>query len=117
MLVLSLIGFGFYALVMGNPVEDSGLFLLNVLLGASGFSSTLTMVAGIASKAPSNGTLMAILSFPVVIPMLLILMKISKNAMDGLDRGASTDEVLTLLAINAIVVVLSYLLFPYLWRS
>jgi len=117
MLVLSLTGFAVYALVMGNPVEDSALFLGNVVLGAIGFASTLTMVAGIASKAPSNGTLMAILSFPVVLPMLLMLIKISKNAMDGLDRGQSLDEVVTLLAINAIVMVLSYLLFPFLWRS
>jgi heme exporter protein B len=49
--------------------------------------------------------------------MLLMLMKVSKNAMDGLDWASSSDEILTLLAINAIVVSLSYVLFPYLWRS
>jgi len=46
-----------------------------------------------------------------------MLIKMSKNAMDGLDRGASLDELLTLLAINMIVVTVSYILFPYLWRS
>ncbi len=117
MVLLSGTGFGFYALVMGNPVEDGWLFLGNVLLGALGFSSTLTMVAGIASKASNNGTLMAVLSFPVMLPMLLMLIKVSKNALDGLDRGESLDEIVTLLAINAIVLVLSYILFPYLWRS
>ena len=117
MLILSGLGFGFYALVMGNPVEDGTLFVGNVLLGAVGFSSTLTMIAGIAAKAQNNGTLMAVLSFPVMLPMLLMLIKISKNALDGLDRSASGGEVVTLLAINAIVLVLSYILFPYLWRS
>jgi heme exporter protein B len=37
--------------------------------------------------------------------------------MDGLDRGLSSDEIITLLAINAIVLAVSYILFPYLWRS
>jgi heme exporter protein B len=37
--------------------------------------------------------------------------------MDGLDRSASTDELIVLMAINAIIVAVSYLLFPYLWRS
>ena len=60
---------------------------------------------------------MAILSFPVIIPMLLMVMKLAKNAMDGLDRSASSDEVLVLLALDAIVVTLSLILFPYLWRS
>lgn len=117
MLVLSLAGFGFYALVMGNPVGDMLMYLLCILLGAIGFASTLTMVAGIASKAENSPTLMAVLSFPVLLPMLLMLMKIAKNALDGLDRGESWNEIVTLLAIDAIVLVLSAILFPYLWRS
>lgn len=117
MLVLGLVGFGVYAIIMGNPVDDVGLYLASIVLGAIGFASTLTMIAGIASKAENSATLMAILSFPVILPMLIMLIKISKNAMDGLERGSSMDEVLTLLAIDAIVLVLSVLLFPYLWRS
>lgn len=117
MLLLALVGYGFYSLMLSNPVQDHLLFLSSILLGAIGFSTTLTMVSGIASKAGNNSVLMAILSFPVIIPMLLMLMKVSKNAMDGLDRASSSDEILTLLAINAIVVSLSYVLFPYLWRS
>jgi len=117
MLVLALVGFGVYAVVMGNPVGDIGMYLISIVLGAIGFASSLTMVAGIASKAENNATLMAILSFPIIIPILIMLLKISKNALDGLDRGSSIDEVLTLLAIDAIVLVLSVILFPYLWRS
>ncbi|MCY7353436.1 MAG: heme exporter protein CcmB [Cytophagaceae bacterium] len=114
---LALVGLGFYAFVMGNPVGDWPMYLLSVALGALGFSGTLTMVAGIASKAENAPTLMAVLSFPVILPMLLMLLKVSKNAMDGLDRGESLNEILTLLALNAIVWVLSVILFPYLWRS
>ena len=117
MLLLSLVGFGVYALVMGNPVGDVGLYLLALVLGAIGFASTLTMIAGIASKAENSATLMAILSFPIIIPMLLMLIKVSKNAMDGLDRGQSSDEIMMLLAMDAIVLVLSVILFPFLWKS
>jgi heme exporter protein B len=117
MLLLALVGFGFYALVMGNPVGDMGLYLVSIMLGAIGFSSTLTMIAGIASKAENSATLMAVLSFPVILPMLLMLLKVSKNALDGLDRGSSQDEILTLLAIDIIVLTLSVILFPFLWRS
>ncbi len=117
MLLLAIICFVFYAFVLGNPVQDIPMFLLALLLGAIGFSTSLTMISGIASKAANSSTLMAILSFPVIVPMLLMLIKMSKNAMDGLNRGASLDELLTLLAINMIVVTVSYILFPYLWRS
>ena len=117
MLVLSLTGFGVYAFVMGNPVGDLWMYLVTIFLSSIGFASSLTMVAGIASKAENNGALMAILSFPVIIPMLLMVMKLAKNALDGLDRGSSSEEVMILLALDAIVVSLSLILFPYLWRS
>ena len=60
---------------------------------------------------------MAVLGFPVIIPLLIVLIKLSKNAMDGLDRSVSYDEIIVLLAINAIVIAVSLLLFPYIWRD
>ena len=117
MVGISLIALAYYSLVMGNPVQDMSLFIYTIVLGSIGFSSTLSMIAAIASKAQNSGTLMAVLGFPVILPMLLMLIKLSKNAMDGLARSVSYQEMLTILAINLIVVALSYILFPYLWRS
>ncbi|MDJ1469860.1 heme exporter protein CcmB [Cytophagaceae bacterium DM2B3-1] len=117
MSLIALIGYFVYAMMLGNPVDDKPLFIFTILLGSFGFASTLTMVSGIASKAGNNSVLMAILSFPIILPMLLMLIKVSRNAMDGLDRSVIMDELNTLLALNAIVVALSYMLFPYLWKS
>ena len=130
-LVLALLGYGVFSLILGNPVQDQTMFVLNLILGAVGLSSRLAdalndpgvkdgfaaMVSGIASKAGNNATLMAILSFPLVIPILLMAISISKNAMDGIDRDLSLDKMLILLAINAIICSTAYILFPYLWRS
>jgi len=60
---------------------------------------------------------MAILSFPVIIPIILLLIKMSKRAMDGLDRSLNYQDIGVLLAINIIVIATSLLLFPYLWRD
>lgn len=117
MLTLSMLGFSTYAFVMGNPVQDLTLYVGSLLLGSVGFAASLTLIAGIAAKAENSATLMAVLSFPVVLPLLLMLLRVSKNALDGLDRSLSTDEIVTIAAIDAIVLVLSGLLFPFLWRS
>ncbi len=116
-LLLALLGYLVFSVILGNPVEDQLLFITNLALGAVGFSACLTMVSGIASKAGNNATLMAILSFPIIIPILLMAINISKNAIDGLDRGVSYDKLITLMAINAIVTAVAYILFPYIWRS
>lgn len=117
MLVLALLGFGVYAFVLGNPVQDVGMYLLTLVLGAIGFAGSLTLVSGIASKAENPATLMAVLSFPIILPLLLMLLKLSKNALDGLDRSSNWDEMGVVLAIDVIVLTLSWLLFPFLWRS
>jgi len=117
MLVLSLLGFLIYIIMMGNPIQNIPMYLVCLVLGAIGFATTLTMVAGIASKAENTSTLMAILSFPIILPMLMMIIKLSKSAMDGLGWETSYDEISILLAIDAIVLSISYLLFPYLWRS
>ena len=117
MLLLSSIALGFYTLVFKNPLGDPLFYLLSVLLGSISFASVFTMISGIASKSGNGGALMAILSFPVVIPLLVVLIKLSKNAMDGLDRSVSMDEIAVLIAINVIVLTTSLLLFPFLWRE
>ena len=117
MILLSLIALGFYSLVFNNPMGDPMFYLLSVFLGSISFAAVFTMISGIASKASNGGGLMAILSFPLIIPLLVVLIKFSKNAMDGLDRTVSYDEIGVILAINVIVITTSLLLFPYRWRD
>lgn len=105
-----------YALFIGNIIQDMSLFLVTLLLGSFGFSSLLTMVSAIASKTSNNFTLMAILSFPIMIPLLMVLIKLSKNAIDGLENW-DYDYLFILMFLNMIIVALSYLLFRYLWRD
>lgn len=117
MLLLSSIAYLVYSVIFRNPLGDPVLYMVVVALGAIGFAAVFTMVAAISAKAGNNSTLMAILSFPIIIPMLLVLVQVSKNAMDGLERSTSYDELIVLGAINIITVALSLLLFPYLWRD
>jgi heme exporter protein B len=116
-LLLSLAGYLLFSIFLSAPVQDPLIFLLTLLLSSIGFSASLTLISGIASKANNSNILMAVLSFPVVIGILLMAIKITKNTLDGIDSAASGDELLNLFAINCISTVLAYLLFPYIWRS
>lgn len=117
MLLLSAVAFFAYSTIFKNEIGDTTLYFFTILLGSVSFGTSLTMVAGISAKAGNNGTLMAILSFPILIPIIIVLIKLSKNAMDGLARSVSYDEIGVLLAINLIVITVSLLLFPYIWRD
>ncbi len=116
LLIISGLCLSVYSLFIGNLIQDLPLFLLTLLLGSFGFSSLLTMVSAIASKTGNNFTLMAILSFPIIMPLLMVLIKLSKNAIDGLENW-DVNYLLILVYINVIIIALSYLLFRYLWRD
>jgi heme exporter protein B len=116
-IILSLAGYGLFALLIGNVVKDNVIFLSTLALTSWGFAASLSLISGIASKANNSNVLMAVLSFPVVIAILLLAIKATKNALDGIDASMSFDELINLFAINCILSTLAYLLFPYIWRS
>lgn len=115
--ILSSAGFILFALFLNNPVANLSLFFLLIILTSWGFAASLTLLSGIAAKADNSNILMAVLSFPVVISILLTAVKVTKNILDGIDPSFSIDELASLVAINCLVTAASYLLFPYLWRN
>jgi heme exporter protein B len=115
--LLSLAGYVLFQVLIANPVQDHAFFLLTLLLTSIGFAGALTLISGIAARANNSNILMAVLSFPVLIGILLMAIRITKNVLDGIDRSASYDELLNLVAINGILTTLAYLMFPYVWRS
>jgi heme exporter protein B len=116
-LLLALLTFAALAFIAGNPVEQAGQFALALLLGSLGFSVTFTFVSAIAAKADNSSTLMAILSFPVVIPILLLLVNLSAHSIGLLQGTMVGRDIMMLAAVDLILVALGLVLFPYLWRD
>ena len=117
LILLGLLSFGMYSLVLNDIVANYQLFLTTLILGCSGLASTFTLISGIASKANNSSVLMAILGFPLILPLLLMIIRLSKRSILNLQLNQNLDDILILALLNLITVVLSYILFPYLWRD
>lgn len=115
--VMSLACFLLFVLFFENPVQDMTVFGSVLILACIGFSGAFTMLSGIASRSGNSNVVMAVLSFPVVISILLLVIKLTKNCIDGLDASVSTNDLLTLAAVDALLIAMSYILFPFVWRS
>src|SRR6185295_14155523 len=96
MLVMSLLSILLFFLFFSNPVEKIRPFIGLVLLGGWSLSLVFTFLAAIAAKAQQNAAIMAVLGFPLIIPQLLLLMKLS---------NAAFNPVLTLPATNILLLV------------
>ncbi|MEM1216300.1 MAG: heme exporter protein CcmB [Bacteroidota bacterium] len=115
--LLSLLCWGILAAFTGNPVKETGLWVGTVFLGATGLAIALTFVSAISAKAENSATLMAIMGFPVVIPILLILVKLGANALRLMRDTSIGNDILILVAINLVLLSVALLLYPFLWRD
>ena len=114
---LSLLSYAAFSLFVGNPVQHIDQFFLAIFLGSLGFSITFTFISAVAAKADNNATLMAILGFPLIIPILLTLIKLSFNALGLLQDSAIDTDITILVAIDFLLLGMSLILFPFLWRD
>lgn len=116
MLGMSLLSLGLFLLFLGNPLQKAGAFVGLTVLGGLSLSLVFTFLAAIAAKAQQNAAIMAVLGFPIIIPQLLLLIKLSNAAFAPL-LTIPLNTVLLLLALDIMVVLLAVILFPFLWKD
>ncbi len=91
-------------------------FIGLVLLGGWSLSLVFTFLAAIVAKAQQNAAIMAVLGFPIIIPQLLLLMRLSNAAFAPL-LTIPASTVLLLVALDGMVILLAAILFPYIWKD
>lgn len=118
MLIMSLLSLGLFFVLLKNPLSNTVRFTGIVCLGGLSLSLVFTLLAAIAAKAQQNAALMAILGFPLIIPQLLLLIRLSKSAFGEVFReGALLQLSLLIIGLDIMVVALSIILFPFLWKD
>jgi heme exporter protein B len=118
MIVMSLLSLFLFSLFLGNPVQNTFWFTGIVILGGASISIVFTLMSAIAAKAQQNAALIAILGFPVILPQLLLLMRLSKAAFAEVFRqGAVLQLSLLIAGLDVLVIAMAVILFPYLWKD
>ncbi|MEO5943679.1 MAG: heme exporter protein CcmB [Ferruginibacter sp.] len=118
MLIMSVISLLLFFIFLNNPVSNTLRFTGIVILGGTSISLVFTLMSAIAAKAQQNAALIAILGFPVILPQLLLLMRLSKAAFSEVFRDGAVWQLAGLIAgLDVLVVALAVILFPYLWKD
>jgi len=94
-------------------VKSPGLLAAVLAAGGFGLAAGSTLVAAIIAQARSKGTLFSVMAFPVLLPLLLIAVELSRGAVAGDPAGVA---LLQLLLYDASVTVAGFMLFPVVWN-
>jgi heme exporter protein B len=113
---MTTLSFLLFCLFLGSPIQKLLPFIGVAFLGSWGLSLVFTFLAAIAAKAQQNAAIMAILGFPLIIPQLLMLMKVS-NSMFTNASSAVGSTILLLTIMNLLIIILAVILYPFLWKD
>jgi heme exporter protein B len=116
-LVTAMSGLFIFVLFFGLNEMPILLFIPGILLGSIGFASIVTIMSSLAAPSGGSATLVSVLSFPLMLPILISAVKASLLCVN---EGYSLNLLLywfVLLLIAAVIWVLAVILFPYIWKE
>ena len=117
MILMSVTSLILFRLLMGDPLQHAWKFLGVVCLGGFSLSLVFTFLSAIAARARQNAAMIAILGFPLIIPQIMLLMRISNDAFSDVIQGGFLLMSFVLIGLDILVVTLAVILFPFLWKD
>jgi len=109
--------FLFYAFFDSFVIENGAIITLAFLFGNIGIAASSTIIAAIISKANTKGTLYPVLSFPILLPLILILIELTNFAIVGTTLDEAFVDIAILIIYDIIMITASYMLFDFIWND
>ena len=116
MFAVSIIVGVLYLFVMDVVVYHPLSYASMLLSGSLSLAVCTTIIAAIAAVAQARGGLFAILSFPITLPVITVVIKTTAQSFLAV-IFSPFSAILFLLAFSSLLGVVSYILFPYIWRE
>lgn len=105
-----------YLFFLQVPVASILLLVLTIAAGGMAIACSVTLLAAMVAKAGGKGSLFTVISFPIILPILLVNITTTLAALEKPWPGP-VSNVLFLLAFSTGVTVLSFLLFHFIWQD
>ncbi len=105
--------------VLAPHVHAPGLLAATLGLGAVGLAGATTLLAAVLARAAGGGPMLAVLAFPILVPLLFSGVAITRIALSPAADpwGAATQDLLSLVGYAGVMITASVLLFEYVWRD
>jgi heme exporter protein B len=104
-----------FVLLVGMEVFQWALFVQIIVLGTIGLAGATTIVAAMVARASVRGALFAVLSFPLLLPLLIAAIGGTQAALDPAGAASAASEIKLLSAYALAMVTGSWLLFDFVW--
>jgi heme exporter protein B len=106
-----------YCALMSYTVEGVAGLVLVMACGAVAMAASSTMVAAIIARASGSGTLFAILTVPLALPLLVVLIQGTRAAATSAALAAVFPALRAIVSLAGVTLVAAVYLFPVVWHD
>ncbi len=92
--------------IVSNPAG----FIITILLGSIGIASATTVISSIIAKASSKNALFPVLSFPLLLPLIILGIESTELSFSSAEFAESAGNFPMMIAYSGIVIAASFLL-------
>lgn len=103
-----------FIILLNVDISSFSLFILILLLGNIGIAAISTLTAALVVHTQSKGSLFTVLTFPILLPLFLMLIQLTAMAIDDTSFQGS-NQLLFIGAYDFIMIGISSILFDYIW--
>ena len=107
----------FVTMMSGVEVKSLGAFALVIIISSLGFAGALTIIAALIARSGSKGALYPVLSFPVILPLVVLGVDLIRRSIAGITIANMADDLLLLALYSMAVMLVSFLLFDLIWKE
>lgn len=103
-----------FFLFLGDiEIKSMTLFAVTIAVGSISVASATTIISALIAKANSKNALFPVLSFPILLPIIILGVGLTKMAFEGVDISDALKDLQMMVAYSGLMIVTSYFLFDF----
>jgi heme exporter protein B len=116
-LLLEVIIVPLFIIFVDLTISNSLIFLTVLFLSSFGLACSTTIIAAVVAKTNVKGALFAVLSFPILLPLLVVAVKGTQVALLNGNWLSAWNQYIVLFSYAVVMLTLSILLFEFVWEE
>ncbi|MEX0895138.1 MAG: heme exporter protein CcmB [Balneolaceae bacterium] len=114
---LNLFTFLLYLVMMDLNIVNGFYLATGILFGALGLAAVTTLTSAMISRADRRGAVFSVLSIPLLVPLLLILTRVTRIALVEGSDPSGLNDLAALAGFAGVTITAGILLFDFIWEE
>ena len=117
LLILAFTQWLMMSVFFGDFLDFTAKSMLTLAIGAISLSTVFCFVSGVVSAAEKGSALATLLAFPIIIPSILLLIRMTYARMGLVEAEYFNQDIWSLMGLDALLLGMGLVLYPIIWKS